>query len=375
MHYIASNIPNGFIVLPYTSHFDLLSKDITMEGSGLYNSTELGSDNIPIEEKIVRAIVLSMVLLVGMVLNAIVILYTIYHPKSLKQNANIFLLGSAVANLAMLLSHIPVQVVTMFTEEWVFGSTDEERKVLCQINGFFTVSSGYAELYMLAIISVDRFFFLVKPLIHKRYFKPWLSCLLLLLVATIFCILSVLDVVFDRVEYFQPVNLCLPTRFVGLALAVCSVAAIAVLIIIIVVTTVWTFLSTHQFIRSDHQRRVDAIGSREEVAREMEDNLYTRRIKNVCGMFSLLLLSEAASIFPLGIGVLLYGVLDVEGLPSIYAFITSLFIYISCIINPIVQCYFRKDLNELFQNSLCQSKRHFGKYVECKNVKLITLSL
>ena len=61
-----------------------------MEGSGLYNSTELGSDNItvlPIEEKIVRAIVLSMVLLVGMVLNAIVILYTICHPKSLKQSS------------------------------------------------------------------------------------------------------------------------------------------------------------------------------------------------------------------------------------------------------------------------------------------------
>ena len=36
---------------------------------------------------------------------------------------------------------------------------------------------------------------------------------------------------------------------------------------------------------SIHQRRVHAIGAKEEVAKEIEDNLYTKWIKNLLGIF------------------------------------------------------------------------------------------
>ena len=203
MHYIACTIPNGFIVL-HTSHFDLLSKDITMEGSGLYNSTELGSDNItvlPTEEKIVRAIVLSIVLLVGMVLNTIVILYTICHPKSLKQSSIIFLLGSSLVNLTILLSYIPIQVVTTFT------GFESAEKILCSINGFFTSVSGVATNYILAIISVDRFFFLVKPLFHQQYFKPKFSVSLLVAIFITLVLYQSTNIAYDRYIYISQMSI------------------------------------------------------------------------------------------------------------------------------------------------------------------------
>ena len=154
-----------------------------MEGSGLYNSTstELGTDNItvlPIEEKIVRAIVLSMVLLVGMVLNTIVILYTICHPKSLKQSSIIFLLGSLLVNLAILLSYIPIQVVTTFT------GFESAEKILCSINGFFTSVSGVATNYNISHnLSCIGFSFL-----SSHYFIGSISSLNFQLVFWLLCL-------------------------------------------------------------------------------------------------------------------------------------------------------------------------------------------
>ena len=329
-----------------TSHFDLLSKDITMEGSGLYNSTELGSDNItvlPIEEKIVRAIVLSMVLLVGMVLNAIVILYTICHPKSLKQSSIIFLLGSSLVNLTILLSYIPIQVVTTFT------GFESAEKILCSINGFLTTTSGFATNYILAIISVDRFFFLVKPLFHRQYFKPKFSVSLLVAMFVALVLHQSTNIAYDRYIYIANVNFCISARYVGVGIVILSNIVTVIPVIIITVTTAWTFLSTCRFIKSNHRRRVDAIGSREEVAREMEDNLYTKQIKNLFGIFSMLLISQVVSQVPQVVVIILSTTLGPQNLPPRYSFASALFFYIGSITNPIIQSYFRKDLSDTFK--------------------------
>lgn len=83
----------------------------------------------------------------------------------------IFLLGSSAVNLVILLSYKPSQIATTFAGEWIFEDT------LCDVNGFFT-GSDKATVHVLALISVDRFLFLVKPLVHKQYFNSKFSCLL-----------------------------------------------------------------------------------------------------------------------------------------------------------------------------------------------------
>ena len=338
-----------------------------MEGSGFYNNTsaefELDSDNstvlLSVQEKVLRAIVLCVILLVGMALNAIVILYTISHPRKLKQSSILFLFGSSVVNLMVLLSQIPVEVVTTFTEEWVFGSTEEERKILCQVNGFFTNLSSFATSYILAIISVDRFILLVKPLAHKRYFKPRLSLGIIVATSIGLVIHQSINIALDRYEFNIALFFCSPTRFVGLSIAVLALIVLAIPFIIIIITTVWTFLSTHRFIRSDHQRRVDAIGTREEEAKEIEDNLYTRQLKNLFGIFSLLLISQVASLLPPSILLVVSGATGPQNLPPLYSFFSVLFIYIGCITNPVIQSYFRKDLRNIF-NAACVRVKNCG---------------
>ena len=316
-----------------------------MEDTAFYNDTELNATILSIEEKVVRAAVLSVILLVGLMLNLLVILYTICHPKSLKQSAIILLLASSVVNLDILLSFIPLQIINSFTEEWVFGNS-KEGKILCQINGFF-VGLGGATNHILALISVDRFFSLVKPLVYKQYFKPWLASLMLVIVFIIMLTQSVINIVYDRIEYGTIINVCVSLRNATLVITIYSAIVSVLPFIVIVVTTLWTFLSTHHFIKSDHQRQVDAIGSVAEEAREIQDNLYAKQIKKLFGMFSLLMISQLMSVLPLVLVVSLTNIMDVP-LPSAYLFTTAILIYFGCISNPIIQSYFRKDLKEFY---------------------------
>ena len=104
-------------------------------------------------------------------------------------------------NLTILLSYIPIQVVTTFT------GFESAEKILCSINGFFTSASGFATNYTLAIISVDRFFFLVKPLFHQQYFKPKFSVSLLVAMFVVLVLYQSTNIAYDRYIYISQMSI------------------------------------------------------------------------------------------------------------------------------------------------------------------------
>ena len=324
-------------------------------------STQVDSDHFNIYEENAIATFLGIVLVVGVTSNMFVLLYTIFHPKSLKESSILFLLGSSIMNLVVLLSYIPAHMVTVFTEEWVFGRNEEEKRIECQINGFFTEFSLYGSIYILALISVDKFFLLVKPQTHKDNFTPMSSCLMLLLTFAISTIQPIIDIALDRIEFGEATGVCLPTRdqdfFITASLLVTLTP-----IVTIGVTTVWTFLFTNQFkcIRHD---QVDI---------EIESDLYTKQIFNFFGMFSLLLISGIIAFIPLGISIILSNAIGRENIPFAYGFSTGVVLYFSCITNPLIQCYFRKDLSSACKSALvriicCRSLTPSTTFVDAEN--------
>ena len=333
------------------------------EGSAFVNGTvDVGNIDLtipPIQYKIAKATVLSVILLVGMVTNTFIIFYTVCHPKSLKQSSIVLLFGSSVINLMILVSHTPFQIITISFEEYIFGSTVMEQELSCAIIAYFVTLSTLAGYYILALISLDRFFLLVKPLIHKQYFKPYIW-FLLALAGLIVASMPVALVTTGIPEFGKHIYLCMPPyRYNNLVVPIVDLIVILTPVIIIAVTTVWTFFSTHRFIRSDHQRRVDAIGSREEVAREMEDNLYRKRIKNLFGIFGLLLTIQGISILPLVIIILVAVATDITQAPpsvSNVLFAINLLHYSGCVSNPLIQCYFRQDLSNAFKAAYVKVK-------------------
>ena len=316
----------------------------------------------PIDDKIVRATVLGLILVIGIITNVFIIVYTFCHPKSLRNSSIIFLLGLSFVNMIPLVSQIPVQIIVISAEEWVFGSTASEKELACVIAALFTTISFKAATYSLATISVDRFVFLVKPLVYKRYFKPVPSAVALVVIMLLLAVYQAIFISLVGVGFDPYVVVCSPIDFNDHSIVTSTNAiVIAAPVITIAVTTVWTFISTHRFIRNDHQQRVDAIGTQEE-AIEIENDLYTRRIKNLFGIFSLLLISQIISVLP-GAALIIAGtVVDYDQCTHL-CFFVSFLIYFGCISNPAIQCYFRKDLSDTIKHyyaklSKCFSRGH-----------------
>ena len=117
------------------------------------------------------AISVGIVILASLIANSFVLVVTLYNIKVLRQPANIFLTNLILGNLFITIFHLPttVTIVTGVAGEWVLGTTLEQKDGFCDFFGVVSNSNTYFETLTFTVISVDRFLFIVKPLIHKRF--------------------------------------------------------------------------------------------------------------------------------------------------------------------------------------------------------------
>ena len=115
------------------------------------------------------AVSTGIILILSLVINLFICVYTLSHPKSLKKSSTMLLLNLALVNLLMTVLFMPFMVVASAAEEWIIGQSDTERDVLCQINAFIFAYTVGVSVHTLAAISFDRFLSIVKPHHHKRY--------------------------------------------------------------------------------------------------------------------------------------------------------------------------------------------------------------
>ena len=104
----------------------------------------------------------------SLIANFFVLIVTFCNIKVLKQSSNIFLTNLILGNLFMTIFYLPSIAVTAAAGEWVFGTTLEQKNGFCDFFGCLYFSNVFFLLFTLTIVSVDRFLFIVKPLLHKR---------------------------------------------------------------------------------------------------------------------------------------------------------------------------------------------------------------
>ena len=115
------------------------------------------------------AVFTGVILILSLIINLFICVYTLSHPKSLKKSSTMFLFNLALINLLMTVLFMPFMVVASAAEEWIIGQSDTERNVLCQITAFIFAYTVGVSVHTLAAISFDRFLSIVKPHHHKRY--------------------------------------------------------------------------------------------------------------------------------------------------------------------------------------------------------------
>ena len=70
-------------------------------------------------------------MILALIANGVVLSITLYQTKSWKQSSTIFFTSLILAHLVLNLLYIPFTIIALAAGEWIFGSTDEEKRGTC----------------------------------------------------------------------------------------------------------------------------------------------------------------------------------------------------------------------------------------------------
>ena len=299
------------------------------------NFTGTGRINGPI-----LAAVFAVEAVVGFIANIIVLSITLYQRKSFKQPSTIFFTSLILSNLLDALVYLPMTTVATGAEEWIFGSTFEQRKATCIFSGIIFWFILYIITAMLASISLDKCLFIVKPYFYKRFMKPWVALIITVLPWIITTLIMTLPLVgFGEYGYHFAYGPCYATFEKNIGFVIFRFATLFIFIIVIIVTSIWTFCFTRRFIRDQ-----SAIAG---------ESVYHVKKMKLFGIFGSMLLAYG----------ICYGASFIVGTISLTvtfseeAHAAGVFIlHLNIIATPLIQSYFRPDIvNSLkcFKNFVC----------------------
>ena len=114
-----------------------------------HNFTATGDVNGP-----ALAAVLAVEAVVAFIANIIVLSITLYQRKSWKQLSTSFFTSLILSNLLAVVGYLPMNIVAIGAEEWIFGSTFEERSLTCLISALIIQLNMAVTTETLAAISL-----------------------------------------------------------------------------------------------------------------------------------------------------------------------------------------------------------------------------
>uniref|UniRef100_A0A1X7V7S7 G-protein coupled receptors family 1 profile domain-containing protein n=1 Tax=Amphimedon queenslandica TaxID=400682 RepID=A0A1X7V7S7_AMPQE len=182
------------------------------------------------------AAVFTVEMILALIANGVVLSITLYQRKSLKQSSTIFFTSLILAHLVLNLLYLPLFIIGLAAGEWIFGSTDEEKRGTCYFGAFIFWWMVLVISLTLAAISFDRFLFIVKPHLHKRFMRPWVALTLTIAIWILSAVLSIVHLFGFRLY----IDICLSsTADIGFVVYIILLSAIVLGIIF--VTSFWTF--------------------------------------------------------------------------------------------------------------------------------------
>ena len=277
------------------------------------------------------AAVFSIEMILALIANGVVLVITIYQRKSWKQSSTIFFTSLILAHLVMIL-YLPFSIASLVAGEWIIGSTDEEKQGSCGFSGYIIFFSAYIMFMTLSLISIDRFLFIVKPHLHKRFMSPRVALVLVIIVWIVNAVffssgfINGSGIVY---QYIDNVGLCYAYTTSPIT-SVVRLSIIVILLSIIVVTSVWTFCFTRKFINNQSM----IVG----------ESVYSSKKKRLFGIFGSMLLVYGICFTP---AAFLSSFLAIIDAPDKLLISAVILFFLFIILSPVVQSYFRPEINSV----------------------------
>ncbi|XP_019852712.1 PREDICTED: rhodopsin, GQ-coupled-like [Amphimedon queenslandica] len=271
---------------------------------------------------------------IGIIANVAVLLMTLYQRKSWNQSSTIFFTSLLLSNLIIALWFL-MSSIAVGAEEWIFGNTFEEKNATCLVVAYLIWNCSIITMMTLAAISFDRFLFIVKPHLHKRFMRPRVA---LILIIGVWLLCSLINTTpfygFGVYGYYSPGGFCSPCYETSSSFYLLFLVVVySIIYFIIIFTSVWTFCFTRRFM----QDQAEIVGN----------NVYQSRRKRLFGIFGYMLISYLIALLPSYI----------DGAISMFYYLPAcvrlgfVVTYGSFIIsNPIIQSYFRPEIVIIIKN-------------------------
>ncbi|XP_078357200.1 alpha-1A adrenergic receptor-like [Oculina patagonica] len=119
------------------------------------------------------------------ILGNITLFFFITRRRILRTISNCFLLNLAFADLLVSVLNMPITVVTIVQQRWIFGEG------ACNLFGFTTMLSFVSSVMWLAMIAINRYYYVVQWKTYRSIFTPRRSFLFAAIVWLISVLLSI----------------------------------------------------------------------------------------------------------------------------------------------------------------------------------------
>ncbi|XP_070538864.1 G-protein coupled receptor 161-like [Ptychodera flava] len=137
-----------------TEDIDLLSPTATVISAS--PETESSKNVVEITLKSITVLV---ILILSVFLNILVPL-TLYRKAHLMTSSNRYVFFVTVPNCVFSILVLPFMFISVISRDWIFGI------VWCNFTGFLTLATLSGSMLMLAVIALDRYFAIVRPMLY-----------------------------------------------------------------------------------------------------------------------------------------------------------------------------------------------------------------
>ena len=333
-------------------------------GSFLNRSCECGSSpnlnecmwEIPYDGPAVGVVAfLYIVIFVLALWNIVVIAIFIKDRAMLQEPSSVFLLVLAVVDMLEAVLSIPFYVATLIGDGWIFGSTDAIRQGVCMGVGFVLSVFLLISVHLLALISFDRFLYIVFALRYRTWMNTKRAIFLTIVVSIIPIFLASTPLFgFGELGFSSSLGVCI-FRWEGQREYVILIAAEALIpVVATIVFTLWAYIYVRRFLRRRYIRQASYGDSTESPA---DLTASTGKLeRTLTRVFVLLLVSQAICFTPGILTAIIGFFVGYSNIPSVILLIDFVIIISNAAINPLIQSLVKSRIRRylsMFFNALC----------------------
>ena len=304
------------------------------------------NDNFTLSEEIngpVLAAAIGLEAVVGLITNSFVLILTLCHLKTWKQPSNIFLTNMILNNLIISVSLMPLSVITCATGEWIFGSTETQKNIVCQVTAYVFLYYLVVETVSFVLISLDRFFFIVKSF---QYEKHMTTAKAVIIVAVSWLLAAVLSTPpfygLGKFEFSESYGVCVPGFEGSVSFSIYLFTVLFGFIATIVVTSTWTFCYTRNYI------------NRKKARTNFRNSIYVSQKRKLVGLFGILVVIHVLCYIPM---VILAAIGSFIPLSARYYAAAFFMLLLMTNLSPLAQSYFRYEVRNFIHNIIVKVLR------------------